>query len=73
MLTSLFYISCREDRRLHSVLDPLAGVESLGYFPVCFIELASVLAPKLGMVFCRILLARLFLSQCRCADDILIP
>ena len=51
-----------------SELDLHSGVEWKGFFPMCFRELASVLGPKLCMVFCRLLREMFFLSQWCCAD-----
>ena len=48
--------------RLFSELDPRGRVDLLGYFPVIFMELTSVFAPKLRMVFHRLLRAVLFPS-----------
>ena len=56
-----FDFMSREVRRLHSELDPLGGVDSLGFFSMFFKELTFVNAPNLSMVFRRLLRPGLFL------------
>ena len=59
--------------RLMKDLDRTGGVDPSGFFPLFFLETASVLAPKISRVF-RILLRRgLFPSQWRRADITPIP
>ena len=58
-----FAFRSHEVRRLLSKLDPYGRVDPLGFFPMFFQELASVLAHKLSMVFRRLLRAGLFPSQ----------
>ena len=68
-----FAFRSRDVQRFPSELDLDGRVDPLEFFPMFFRELASALAPKLSMVFSRLLHAGLFPSQWCCADVVLIP
>ena len=56
-----------------SEFDHYGGVDPLGFFPVFFRELASVVAPKLSMVIRRLLRTMLSPSQRFSANVVPIP
>ena len=58
----LFAFRSCEVRWLLSELDPHDGVDLIGFSPMFFRELASVLAPKHSMFFRRLLRAGLLTS-----------
>ena len=69
-----FAFRLREVQLLLSELDLHGEGDPLGCFPMFFFrELASALAPKLSMVFLRLMRAELYPSQWCCADVVPIP
>ena len=68
-----FAFRSREIKQLLLELDAYGGVDPLGFFPLFFRELASVIPAKLSTVFRRLLREGCFPSQWCCANVTPVP
>ena len=70
---SSFAARAAEVRRLLDGLEGNGGVDPLGFFPLFFKKLSPVLAPKLSIIFRRLIKEGCFPGSWKCANVVPIP